>query len=100
MESKAWSAAEDAILDAHWAKGGPLACRRHGLTRSQEGMKARAKKRGIVWQRRKRAPKPEPMWALPHHDLLQSLECVRLRNWRGPVEHAPFVPALGLRGAA
>lgn len=87
---KHWTTAEVAILDAHYANGGALACRRHGLNRSQHAMKAQAEKRGIQRKRNWYKPKPEPEWELPRHDLLESLDCVRLRNWQGPVSPGPL----------
>lgn len=93
---KHWTEAEKAILDAHYAKGGPLACRRHGLNRSLNAMKSQAEKRGIQKVRAKRAAKVEPEWELPRHDLLESLDCVRLRKWRGPVSPGPLVPRMGM----
>ena len=49
---------------------------------------AERKAAGIV---RSRAPaKREPLWPLPTHTLTEGLDCVRLRNWRGPVSREPL----------
>ena len=37
---------------------------------------------------------PEPNWPLPTHDILQSLACVQLRKWRGPVNREPMRASL------
>lgn len=85
---KQWTRQEDAILEAHYPQGGALACRKYGLTRSQQAMKARAEKLGIQSPRKfkRRKDAEQPAWALPAQDLLQSLDCIRLRKWRGPVD--------------
>jgi hypothetical protein len=47
-------------------------------------------------QPRKRTPRAEkPTWALPAQDVLQQLECVRFRKWRGPVNAGPLVATIG-----
>ena len=49
---------------------------------------AERKAAGIV---RSRAPaKREPLWPLPTYSLTDSLDCIRLRKWRGPVNHEPM----------
>jgi hypothetical protein len=77
----------------HYKTGGPLACRRAGLKRSQPSMVSRARVLGVranraaITARRENA---EPAWCLPRHDLLESLDNVRLRKWRGPVSPGPL----------
>ena len=77
-----WSPAEDAILAEHYPRGGALACRRNGLKRPQASMSRRAKKLGI----NSTQSGEEPAWAVPAQSLLESLDCIRLRKWRGPVD--------------
>jgi hypothetical protein len=36
---------------------------------------------------------------LPGTTLVEQLDCVRLRKWRGPVNDGPLVPSLGRRAA-
>lgn len=89
------SPAEDAILAEHYPKGRALACRKHGLMRTQQAMKTRADKLGIRYPRlcKSKAGKVEvvePLWPLPRHDLLESLACVQLRKWGGPVDRSPL----------
>jgi len=89
----------------HYAAGGPLACRRAGLKRSKASMVSHARVLGIRVDRRaaiERKAEAEPAWAVPRHDLLESLDCIRLRKWRGPVMpvSGSFVPALGRQVAA
>ncbi len=36
----------------------------------------------------------EAPWPLPTHDILQSLACVQLRKWRGPVNREPMRASL------
>ena len=43
---------------------------------------------------RNAGPKPEQPWPLPTHDILQSLACVQLRKWRGPVNREPMRASL------
>jgi hypothetical protein len=48
-----------------------------------ERLKAQGKQtRNII---AKRPRNTEPLWPLPTHTLTEGLDCVRLRNWRGPV---------------
>jgi hypothetical protein len=65
------------------------ACKNSRDRASYEARKAR----GIV---RNRAPvvRREPLWPLPTQTLTEGLECVRLRNWRGPVSREPLRCAL------
>jgi hypothetical protein len=39
--------------------------------------------------------KTDEAWGLPAQDVLQQLECVRFRKWRGPVNAGPLVATIG-----
>lgn len=39
---------------------------------------------------RRKTPKREPLWPLPTYTIQDSLACVQLRKWRGPVSNEPM----------
>lgn len=43
---------------------------------------------------RSREPRVEPLWPLPTYTLTDSLDCIRLRKWRGPVSTEPMRASL------
>lgn len=93
MHGKNWTPDEDAILAAHYPTGRAAACIAHGLARTRHAMKSRAEKIGLACPRKKKvrtkAPKvAEAPWPMPRHDQLESLDCIRLRKWRGPVDRS------------
>lgn len=43
------------------------------------------------WARSRNVGKSaEPLWPLPTHSISEGLDSVRLRKWRGPVNHEPM----------
>lgn len=46
-------------------------------------------------ERQERSEDKSPYWPSPAMDLIESLDCVRLRKWRGPVTTGQLVPTLG-----
>ena len=63
-----------------------LICDRRRQRRGR--MKAKAEGRARI--RRPPAPKVEPLWPLPTYTLTDSLDCIQLRKWRGPVSREPL----------
>ena len=57
------------------------ACKRAGDRVSYANRLARGIKRN-----RGVPPRVEPLWPLPTYTLTDSLDCIRLRKWRGPVQ--------------
>lgn len=53
---------------------------------------ARYKAKRADGVKRDRTPvvRMEPLWPLPTYTLTDSLDCIRLRKWRGPVSHEPM----------
>lgn len=74
-------------LDPTSKDGYKYSCR--ACTSERDRKRYLAKKaQGIVRSRKKAMP--EPLWPLPAQSLLEGLECVRMRKWRGPVNHEPM----------
>ena len=74
-------------LDPTCKDGHKYSCRTCTSERNRQRYLAK-KAQGIVRSRKKAAH--EPLWPLPTHSILEGLDCVRLRNWRGPVNHEPM----------
>ena len=61
------------------------ACKRAGDRGSYARRLARGQKRNRNATRR-----VEPLWPLPTYTLTDSLDCIQLRKWRGPVSREPL----------
>lgn len=58
-----------------------------------EADRARHAKRiaaGIKIDRKRKTSEREPPWPVPTYTIQDSLACVKLRKWRGPVNHEPM----------
>lgn len=47
-------------------------------------------RRATGWVRNRDVRAVEPVWPLPTHSIREGLDSVRLRKWRGPVNHEPM----------
>lgn len=82
-----WTDAEKALLQCHYATGGSRACQVHGVKRTTEAIQRQASLMGIKRDTRMRQDERyyQP-WPMPTQDVVEQLDCVRLRKWRGPTD--------------
>ena len=96
MNRSRWSDAERATLVKHYAKLGASGMQKAGyLTdRPRGSLTKMASLMGLSYSAAKHVN--EEPWPMPTMDLPESLACVQLKQWRGPVTHGPLSPAIGL----
>lgn len=92
-----WSADEDAVLERVYPGGGVKAVQAELPGRSRSSIISRAGQIGVSCDWARIAENAEPLTPVPRMDLLESLACVRLKNWRGPVNRSRALsPAIGV----
>ena len=85
---KPWSDAEIVTLRKHYARLGAAGMRNAGYLadRSAGSVSKFANILGLVCESRAQASAdPDAPWPLPTMGLVEQLDCLRLKNWRGPV---------------
>lgn len=94
---EAWTADEDALLTTHYYGRGAAPCRVLLPDRSRVAIRRRAYILGLITHTpANKRERSDATWPLPAQDLLEALDCVRLRNWRGPVTHGALRASLGV----
>ncbi|KGQ19894.1 hypothetical protein LF41_2401 [Lysobacter dokdonensis DS-58] len=82
MKKPRWSEAENDLMVAHYIKGmAVIAPMLPG--RSPDSIRKQATALGVA---RENEADRTPGWPMPAMDLLQSLECVRLKKWARDVQ--------------
>lgn len=93
QRGKAWSADEDAIMERVYRSGGVAAVKAR-TGRGKSSIVARAARLGLTCDRE--LALAEPLTPVPRMDLLESLACVQMRKWMGPVNRSRALsPAIG-----
>jgi hypothetical protein len=98
MHNTAWTETDLNVLRSLYPKYGALGVHESLPHKSVAAIRAQAARLRI------RSPNPpkeatEVAWPVPAQDVLQQLDCVVLREWRGPVNAGPLVPTIGRRAA-
>lgn len=81
-----WQDWETAVLLRRFPDEGSKGVQEELPHRSSASIRSKAKAQGVT--RRNRWARQETAWCLPEQDLMQKLDCVRLRKWRGPVNRS------------
>jgi len=94
VNNTAWTETELNILRSLYPLYGSLGVHESLPHKSIAAIRAQAARLVI------RSPNPpkqkaEEAWGLPAQDVLQQLECLRFRKWRGPVNAGPLVATIG-----
>jgi hypothetical protein len=96
---KEWAAGEDEMIRKHYpamAATGMLA-RGYLADRTREAINRRAYVLGVKFDKHtEKMDQFETPWPMPTMDLNESLDCIRLRNWRGPVSPGLVGGRIGL----
>jgi hypothetical protein len=95
---KKWPKEDVALMLQHYAIEGAKGIRRRMRHRTLRSIQAKAVALGLN-DIREDSRVADDFTNLPATDLIEQLDCVRLRKWRGPINAGPLVPSLGRRAA-
>jgi len=90
MNGKPWQGWENRVLESIYPHAGAEGAHERLPHRGKAAIRAQAARLGI----RSHCPpkqKTDEAWAVPTMTLLEQLDCVVLRKWRGPVNAGPLV---------
>lgn len=79
-----WTAYELEMLEKHYPNGGAVAVRKF-VNRDRHSIVKKAHKVGIGCDRERQVVDTLSLTPVPRMDLLESLACIQLRKWGGPV---------------
>jgi len=93
VNGKPWQEWENRVIENVYPHLGAEGAHARLPHRGKAAVRAQAARLGI----RSHCPpkQKEEGWAVPAQDVLQQLECVRFRKWRGPVNAGPLVATIG-----
>jgi hypothetical protein len=90
-----WQDWETAVLLRRFPDEGSKGVQEELPHRSSASIRSKAKAQGV--RRRGRWKRHEEAYCLPEQNLLQQLDCVQMRKWRGPVNRTrPLVATIGM----